>query len=625
MKEFRKTVTITDVVDGPDGLATAYGIMTAEKVDKDNERCIYDWQVPLTKAWSNEIFESTTLAGQEPSLGNVRLMHAGVIAGKVQKMDFDDAAKAIKIGAQAANAEISDMLRRGLVTGFSQAGRYTKKSTICCSADPQEDEKTGVVSCSKCKKANPVVDYAAKISEVSFVDNPCLDAAHFDSVKSASFRYQKANGSSEMRKFAPAEKSADAAPTKRVAGEDLPESAFAYVGDPKDTSTWKFPIKFSSPALTRSHLRNALARWEQAKGIPEDEKEKVHARITAAARAAGIEVSADKMVAAVTAKFSEAVTRSAAKHNLKKGLHDVSRFAQILQDLAYLWRSSIAEEEYEGDDSEMPDMLRDHVEQLADSLVTMCAEEAAELIPAAKAVIPVATKTAEPNTGAKKMNEEMLKAAKKGLAAHFKKMGAHFGKCADMHEKMAASHGEMKEACKAMMEHHKGEVGKADGETSAGPKAQMAFCKAQMEHHTDKEAHHEKMGKAMDAMAEHAHAMASGMDYDSDAGKAALAQVCKDVDAEMAKSAEPDVAAAVSEALKGMQKGYDAKIDALTALVDKLTAVGTPNNPVLPIGQAVKGTGTDGFPRGVGLQLIKRDGSGTPTSEPDAEDGSVGL
>ena len=224
------------------------------------------------------------------------------------------------------------------------------------------------------------------------------------------------------------------------------------------------------------------------------------------------------------------------------------------------------------------------------------------------------------------MNEEMLKAAKKGLAAHFKKLGAHFGKAADMHEKMATSHGEMKEACKAMMEHHKGVVGKAEGETSAGPKAQAAFCKAQMDHHTEKEAHHEKMGKAMDVMAEHAHAMASGMDYDSDdAGKAALAQVCKDVEVEMQKSAAPDVDAIVNERLKGMQKGFDTKLDALTAALEKLTAVGTPANPALPIGTAAKGTGTDGFPRGVGLQLIKRDGAGTPTPEADAEDGSVGL
>jgi HK97 family phage prohead protease len=79
------------------------------------------------------------------------------------------------------------------------------------------------------------------------------------------------------------------AKTKRVAGEDLTSSCFAYVGDENDTSTWKLPIKFSTPEKTASHIRNALARFSQTQGIPESEKAAVLAKIKRAAKANGID------------------------------------------------------------------------------------------------------------------------------------------------------------------------------------------------------------------------------------------------------------------------------------------------------------------------------------------------
>lgn len=79
--------------------------------------------------------------------------------------------------------------------------------------------------------------------------------------------------------------------TKRVDGEDLKSSAFAYVGDPEKTATWKLPIKFSTEEKTKSHIRNALSRFSQTKGIPAEEKPKVWKRIVAAAKAHDIKVS----------------------------------------------------------------------------------------------------------------------------------------------------------------------------------------------------------------------------------------------------------------------------------------------------------------------------------------------
>jgi hypothetical protein len=93
----------------------------------------------------------------------------------------------------------------------------------------------------------------------------------------------------EVRAHAPAEQRDKK--TKRVDGEDLTSDAFAWVGDANDTSTWKLPIKFSSDEKTKSHIRNALARFDQTKGIPDDKKAGVWKKIVAAAKKHDIKVS----------------------------------------------------------------------------------------------------------------------------------------------------------------------------------------------------------------------------------------------------------------------------------------------------------------------------------------------
>lgn len=75
--------------------------------------------------------------------------------------------------------------------------------------------------------------------------------------------------------------------TKSVDGKNLPASAFAYVGDPEKTETWKLPIHDAN------HARNALARFNQTQGIPAAEKAGVLKKIKAAAKKFGIEVSDD--------------------------------------------------------------------------------------------------------------------------------------------------------------------------------------------------------------------------------------------------------------------------------------------------------------------------------------------
>ena len=84
---------------------------------------------------------------------------------------------------------------------------------------------------------------------------------------------------------------ADGKKTKRVDGEDLPASSFLYVGDPEKTDTWSLPWKFSTDAKTKSHLRNALARFNQTKNVPADKKPGVWKKLVRLCKKYGITVS----------------------------------------------------------------------------------------------------------------------------------------------------------------------------------------------------------------------------------------------------------------------------------------------------------------------------------------------
>lgn len=88
--------------------------------------------------------------------------------------------------------------------------------------------------------------------------------------------------------------------TKKVGGKSLTSDKFAFVGDENDTSTWKLPIHDKNHVRDRltqlcpdGEERNALARFDQTLGIPEDQKEKVWKKIVAAAKKFGIKVSED--------------------------------------------------------------------------------------------------------------------------------------------------------------------------------------------------------------------------------------------------------------------------------------------------------------------------------------------
>jgi signal peptide peptidase SppA len=87
---------------------------------------------------------------------------------------------------------------------------------------------------------------------------------------------------------------ADDKKTKRVDGEDLEKSAFAYQGSDK-LEDWKLPIEFSAEEKTKSHIRNAISRWSSTDMPDKDEKDKARSRIKAAAKKHGIEVDDESL------------------------------------------------------------------------------------------------------------------------------------------------------------------------------------------------------------------------------------------------------------------------------------------------------------------------------------------
>jgi ATP-dependent protease ClpP protease subunit len=79
--------------------------------------------------------------------------------------------------------------------------------------------------------------------------------------------------------------------TKEVDGEHLTAGDFIWVGDPDKVDSWALPWHFSTEEKTKSHLRDALARFDQEEKIPESQKPEAYAKLVRLCKEHGIEVS----------------------------------------------------------------------------------------------------------------------------------------------------------------------------------------------------------------------------------------------------------------------------------------------------------------------------------------------
>jgi hypothetical protein len=375
------------------------GIVTAEQPDKDLEVCDYEKSKPYYKAVIQEIGKATDGKNFFP----LRYMHQLDAVGKCIGFNFNDSDKEIEMTFKVVDEEAWKKVDERVLTGFSQGGRKVGDQV----PDPVHK------GCMR---------YVANPSEISLVDNPCLASAHF--------AYVKADGQVEMRKFLKTVESPEARiaalekdvsllkaggasqqttqkqvtppaelikKTKRVGGKDLQASAFAFVGDPEKTETWKLPIH------DKAHAQNALARFNQTQGIPPSAKAKVKSKIVAAAKKFGIDVASEnEKIAAiadalrkgvriyVNRNYSKVVSPRLLKLDselgkLAKGMYEVESLAGHLDCLSRLLYCVCCEQEWEGDDSsELPEMLAQNLIDLAGTLVEMVDEETREMIEEAR-------------------------------------------------------------------------------------------------------------------------------------------------------------------------------------------------------------------------------------------------
>lgn len=370
------------------------GRLTQEIVDRDGEIWDYEKSVPHMREWSAS-FEKAT---DGKSLGNLRAMHQPISAGKLTAIDFNDSEKAVDITAKVVDDAEWEKVDQGVYTGFSLGGQVIKSWR-----DPSD---------TKHKR------FEVRPHEASLADLPC--------VPTAVFTYVKLGGVEETRAFKKVAERLDASPKE---GEDkYGDVAFA------DTKNKKYPID------TKAHVRAALSRWGQKKNRDKysaDDQKTIGARIRAAAKKFGIGEQGKGGKSDVTEK-------AMLNGDFSKGLYDVSRLAQLVEDLSWAQRNARFERDAEGDESTVPDQLLDNIEGLLGTLEDMLGEESHELLASLGRTdddddTTISEAVAMPDVTKIQSAEDYQKLAKK-----------HFAKLADVHERMTAAHKMMGDACEKL-------------------------------------------------------------------------------------------------------------------------------------------------------------------------------
>lgn len=333
MKELNLFIPLTKVDEEK---RLVYGIATAEVADLSGEICDYATTKPNYEKWSAEVQKDS--GGK--SFGNLRAMHGKAAAGKLSsEIVFNDTERQIEICAKVVDDNEWKKVLEGVYTGFSQGGRYVKTWA---------DEK------------NPALKrYTADPGEVSLVDRACLPIA--------TFQIMKADGSMELRKFAPHPEAAKPETAQLDAGdhyEQVWKSKRSGETFAKKADMIKHHAELDAEAATKGAAAPALAAMAKAE-----------------AAMAGKESSG----AAAPAK---AATKANVPRDMKKSLYNVIRFIEILQSMNWLADNVTFEAALEGDGSALPMQMKAQAQGMVAILEAMIAEETAELFDDAMADDP---------------------------------------------------------------------------------------------------------------------------------------------------------------------------------------------------------------------------------------------
>lgn len=252
-----------------------FGRAAQEVPDRAGEIMDYETAKPAFKSWSEETFE----ASGGKSFGNVRAMHGNVAAGRLDSIEFDDAAKAIDVCAHIVDDNEWQKVLEGVYTGFSMGGKYVKR---------WKDE-TGLTR------------YTPSVAEISIVDRPCVPTAQFAELvktdgtvgqlmlKGAEMTEVVTEPEAKPEEAAPeAVKADDAAPqveagdeeapavekAEEVATKEVAAEAEAAKADPLDglkkylgEEVWDAARAMEALEILSSLLREEM--WEAEEGMPE--------------------------------------------------------------------------------------------------------------------------------------------------------------------------------------------------------------------------------------------------------------------------------------------------------------------------------------------------------------------
>lgn len=427
MADFQFIIPVTKI-DAAKRLV--YGTMTEEVVDKADEILDYESSAPHFRDWSDQINK----ASDGKSLGNMRLMHQPIIAGKLVEIDFLDDEKRITCCGKVVDDKSWELVEEGCITGFSFGGNYLKRW--------KDPAKKGVTR------------FTARPVEVSIVDNPCLGTATFE--------YIKADGALEVRKFHAAgdgttgeqsmeptqeqiaEKAlelAKAAGTpdavdsfmdeaktllageievaeagKVAGGEGGEEEAAAGAGEeeapaakvdaPEGGTDGPTEAEQATAALEaqRADVAKTLVQvWQAPDGRTAVKKGDLVETLIAAPAAPPAPEESEVEKALRLAREGEAgetgaapdladlATQLDATHKgllaanehlapLTKGLYEVRELASLVQQMSYVVSCSRDESIREGDGSAVPEQLYGAIRQMGAALISMAQEEVGEML-----------------------------------------------------------------------------------------------------------------------------------------------------------------------------------------------------------------------------------------------------
>lgn len=378
-----------------------YGRMTQEVADKSGEILDYESAKPEFEKWSSEIEQ----ASDGKSKGNVRVMHTNKAAGKLTDLVFVDEEKAIDCVAKIVDDEEWEKTREGVYTGFSIGGAYKARWK-----DPGNPE---------------LMRFTPAPAEVSLVDNPC--------VPTATFEYIKAGGGHEMRKFKPALEAQTTMKTETTE-KQIPQPVQVWKASDGQTFKTKAECLKHEEALLAKAItepaEKALAQLEAALGKADDKKEKEDEE---AAKADGEDDEAKKddgdMTAGAKDKMECAAKNTSVEKSegegdqagapaaqpapsdapaapapeapaptpeapaaepapaektttptVTKGMYGVGRLADAIECLSWLHQDCVWEKEFEGDNSKVPEQIKEALATLCTALRNMVNEETKELL-----------------------------------------------------------------------------------------------------------------------------------------------------------------------------------------------------------------------------------------------------